>query len=222
MTATTDDVAAAFEAALAADAGASVPPEVPAPPRIDHDPKAPHGRAEDGSPLAPHGLKADGTPRLKPAGPGRPKGDDKPRVAAAAASPAGKGGGADYTADLMDLGHQVWMGASMIRGGKLGPIRLPDARPFAFVWQQQLASGAAAWNEAAKQNATVRGWVQKFSGDGSASWVIGVGIWGIGLVSACVELAKAPAEVRAQAAAANDAAMQEFIGKQVEAMGLTA
>jgi hypothetical protein len=28
------------------------------------DPKAPHGRAEDGTPLAPYGLKTDGTPRL--------------------------------------------------------------------------------------------------------------------------------------------------------------
>jgi hypothetical protein len=224
MTAAVDDIGVAFEAALAKDAGTSPPPEMPAPPRKpDRDPGAPHGRAEDGSPVAPYGLKADGTPRLKPAGPGRPKGDDKPRVTQTpppSAPGAGAQEGAGYTDDLMGLGTSVWLVASSIRGGKLGPVKVPDLRPYAAVWHSQLPPMAAAWNEAAKQNAAVRGYVEKWTGDGSMAWVVGVGVTAAGFVAGCIELAKAPPEIRARAAAANDTAMQEFIGAQVQAMGL--
>jgi hypothetical protein len=225
MTATVDDIGAAFEAALATDAGTSPPPEIPAPPRKpERDPAAPHGRTEDGSALAPYGLKSDGTPRLKPAGPGRPKGDDKPRVTTATSRSdtvaAKAGGGADYTQDLMGLGTSVWLGASSIRGGKLGPVKVPDLRPYAAAWHAQLPVMAAAWNTAAQQNETVRGYVEKFTGDGSMTWVIGVAVASAGFVAGCIELAKAPAEVRGRAAAANDARMQEYVGRMVEEMGL--
>ncbi|HEY1699183.1 MAG TPA: hypothetical protein VGG75_05630 [Trebonia sp.] len=226
MTAVTDEIGAAFESALVKDAGAAGgaqdAPEMDPPP--ERDPKAPHGRDGDGQPLAPFGLKTDGTPRLRPAGPGRPKGDDKPRVAAVTQTDStGKGSGdADYSDDLMALGTQAWLALSMVRGGKFGPVKLPDARPFAAVWHEELPNGVVAWNEAAKQSPAVREWIGKFSGEGSMTWTVGVGMWAFGLVAACTELAKAPADVREKAAAANDATVKKWFGKQVEAMGVAA
>lgn len=223
MTAATE-VDAAFEAALSADAGRDVPADIPAPPRTDRDPDAPHGRAPDGTPVAPFGLKADGTPRLREPGPGRPKGDT-PRVttsAPAAKAPGTKGDGTDYTDDLMSLGLSVWMGASSLKGGRLLGFPLPDLRPYAVAWKAQLPQSAAAWNAAAQQNEQVRGWVRKFSGDGSWSWMIGVAVTTAGFVAGCSEIAKADPEVRAQLAAANDAQMQAFIAEQVTAAGLQA
>ncbi len=218
------DVDAAFEAALSADAGRGAPADVPAPPRQERDPEAPHGRAEDGTPLAPYGLKADGTPRLREPGPGRPKAD-APRVTSVPAAKAGAAkaaGTADYTDDLLGLGTAVWLGVSSMKGGKLGPVRLPDCRPYAAVWKQTLPQMAAVWNTAAQQNDQVRSAVQKFTGDGSMTWVVGVAVVSAGFVSSCVELAKAPPEVKAQATAANDAALQQYVSRQVEAMGAAA
>lgn len=222
MTAVMEDtVTGAFEAALAKDAGTAPPPEIPAPPRKpERDPAAPHGRAEDGSPIAPYGVKSDGTPRLKPAGPGRPKEADKPRVAAVAPSAGKPDDKPDYTGDLMGLGMSAWLGASSIRGGRLGPVKLPDTRPYAAVLHSQLPQMAAAWNAAAQQNATVRGYVEKLSGEGSWSWVVGVAVTSVGLVAGCVELAKAPPEIRARVAADNDAQLQEFVQAQMKAAGL--
>jgi hypothetical protein len=225
MTTAVSDVDAAFEAALSADAGRDVPADIAAPPRHDRDPEAPHGRAEDGSPIAPFGLKADGTPRLREPGPGRPKGDEKPRVTASAPGPgkASKGGGgADYTDDLMGLGLSVWVGASALKGGKLLGLPLPDARPYAVAWKAQLPQTVAAWNAAAQQNATVRGYVEKFSGEGSLSWVIGVAVASAGFIAGCAEIARADASTKAQLAAANDAQMQQFIAEQIASAGLQA
>lgn len=223
MTATVDAVGAAFEAGLHADADKAPPADIPAPPRKpERDPDAPHGRADDGTPIAPFGIGQNGKPRVKPAGPGRPA--EKPRVVASAPAAAGKPGGAakDYTEDLMGLGTAVWIGASSMRGGKLGPVRLPDTRPYAAVWKQQLPSLATAWNVAAQQDPTVRKYVEQFTGEGSKTWVIGVGIAMVGLVSSCMEMAKAPAEVKAAAAEANDQNMQNYIRAQVAEMGLAA
>lgn len=225
MTATVTDVNAAFEAALMADAGRGAPADVPAPPRNERDPDAPHGRADDGSALAPYGVKADGTPRLREPGPGRPKADDKARVttsAPAAKAGAAKAAGADYTDDLLGLGTAAWLGISSVKGGKLGPVRLPDCRPYAAVWKATLPQMAAVWNTAAQQNDQVRSAVQKFTGEGSMTWVVGVAVVSAGFVASCVELAKAPPEVKANAAAANDAALQEYVSAQVEAMGAAA
>ncbi|HEX4788774.1 MAG TPA: hypothetical protein VH372_09960 [Actinospica sp.] len=218
------DVNAAFEAALSADAGLGAPADIPAPPRQERDPDAPHGRAEDGSALAPYGVKADGTPRLREPGPGRPKAD-APRVMSSV--PAAKAAGAkvtaaDYTEDLLGLGTAVWLGISSMKGGALGPIRLPDCRPYAAVWKQTLPQMAAVWNTAAQQNDQVRSAVEKFTGEGTMTWVVGVAVVSAGFVSSCVELAKSPPEVKAQATAANDAALQEYVSRQVEAMGAAA
>jgi hypothetical protein len=224
MTAAVSDVDAAFEAALSADAGLGAPADVPAPPRHEREPAAPHGRNPDGSPLAPYGLKADGTPRLREPGPGRPKADDKPRVTASAPvsgqSPAKDGGDADYAEDLMGLGLSVWIAASSLKGGKLLGFPVPDCRPYAMAWRAQLPQSVAAWNAAAKQNATVRGYVEKFTGDGSMTWIIGVAVASAGFVAAVSEIAKAGPEVREQLAAANDKQVQVFITQQVKAAGL--
>lgn len=217
-----------FSSALKTDAGLA-DPEMPSPPRkFPGDPEAPHGRDEAGAPLAPYGIGKNGRPRIKPAGPGRARtGDEKPRVDDKPDSPgAGKdrdkdtGGGADYAADLNELGMAIWLGASAMRGGKLWFLRFPDTRPYAAVWKQQLPASVAAWNVAAKQNAAVRGYVKKFSGDGSWSWVIGVSVSSISLLAACIEVAKAPAYVRETLADSNDQEMEQFMTAQLAEMGL--
>lgn len=214
----TDEIGDAFSAALVKDAGAAPDPvTAEAPPRrSERDPEAPHGRAEDGTPLAPFGTKADGTPRVKPAGPGRPSKDDQPRTAPPA-PPAPKDEEDGYAADLLALGQQVWVAMSMLRGGRILGVRLPDVRPYAMVWHQQLPAGAAAWDQAARQSPQVRAFVQRYTGNGSSTWVLGVGLWGVALVGSCIELAKAPAEFRATAADANDKMVSEFIAEQIEA-----
>lgn len=225
MTTAVADVDAAFEAALSSDAGRDVPADIPAPPRTERDPEAPHGRAEDGSPLAPFGVKQDGTPRLREPGPGRPKAD-APRVQTSAPAAKGaaapKAAGADYTDDLIGLGTAVWLGLSSMKGGALGPLRLPDVRPYAAVWKQNLPQMAAVWNTAAQQNDQVRSAVEKFTGEGTMTWVVGVAVVSAGFVSSCVELAKSPPDVKAQATAANDAQLQAYVSRQVEAMGAAA
>lgn len=213
MTAVADEIGVAFEAALAKDAGADGPAEVPAPPRQpDRDPDAPHGRGEDGTPLAPHGLAKSGRPRLRPPGPGRPKEADRPRVTASAA-PKAAAAAPDYSEALMELGTAVWLGASSIRGGRLGPLRLPDARPYAAAFRSQMPALVAAWNTAAQQNATVRGYIESLTGDGGKAWVIGVAVSAAGLVGSCIELARSAPDVRAQWAQMNDAAVAEYIGR---------
>lgn len=233
-TAAVPDVDSAFDAALRKDAAVS-PPTYDAPPRqqVSADPEAPHGRDEEtGEPLIPHGVnKKTGRPNLKAPGPGRGhKADDKPRVtgpgkdAPATGAKPGSGqqaaAGPDYSADLAGLGTSIWMGASACKGGQLPLIKLkvPDLRPYAYVWNEQLPTGVAAWNRAAQQNATVRGWVTKLGGEGSWQWVIGVGIWGANFLAGCQELArKENAELRERATALNDQEMKEFLAAAMAA-----
>jgi hypothetical protein len=212
----------AFQAALEHDA-AVTPPAYDPPPRqqASADPEAPHGRDDDGKPLAPHGVnKKTGRPNLKPAGPGRGhKGDDEARVKPPGKEIAGKTGGktkADYSEDLAGLAMGVWMGASAVKGGRIPliKVKLPDLRPYAYVWHEQLPQGVAVWNNAAQQNATVRRYVEKLAGEGSWQWVIGVGIWSANLLAGCQELA-GDAETRKTAAAANDLNMKEFLETQM-------
>ena len=140
-------------------------------------------------------------PNLKPGGPGRGhKNDDKPRVTdpgkTVAAGPGKAAGGqpaaarADYSEDLAGLGMSVWMAGSALQGGQLPllKIRGTGPAPYAYVWHDQLPRGVAAWNAAAQQNATVRGWVEKLAGEGSWQWVFGVGIWGANLPAGFQEL----------------------------------
>jgi hypothetical protein len=174
----------AFARALARDAAVQ-PPEMPAPPRVAQsaDPDAPHGRDDAGEPLMPFGPRADGKPRLKPAGPGRGhKGADQPRetAAAAAVTPTGKRAPADYREDLAGLGMTLWMGGAA----------LPATRPYAHLFKQSMPGMVESWNQAAQQNAAVRGWVEKLAGDGSWAWVIGVTVTTVPFAAACWELAR--------------------------------
>lgn len=219
-----DDVEDIFRAALdrdaAGDAEDAPAPDVPPPPRKpERDPDAPHGRNENGEPLTPYGIGKNGRPRIKPGGPGRGGADktDKPRVTSdppkdASARPSEvTGKAADYVDDLMGMATAIWLGASSIRGGQIGSIRMPDLRPYAMVWQQNMGDMAAAWAMGAASNKTIRRYVRRLAGDESWSWVFAVGATTVGLMSGCAQLAQAPDEVRQAAAAANDAAVQQMM-----------
>jgi hypothetical protein len=213
MTATAEDeVGATFLAALKQDAAAADhgEPDFPAPPPVKPAPK-------DG----------DARPRTRKARAPKPAPDARPRTAAA--PEAGK----DYTGDLLSLGMNVWGAASMVRGFELGTrktpgggtaplVKVPDMRPYAAVLNQSLPGLATAWNRAAQQDARVRAWVEKFTGGEAPTWVIGVGAAMGQLAAGCYAMAKAPAEVKAQAAEANDQALQEAVEAQVKAMGMAA
>jgi hypothetical protein len=231
------DIDTAFGDALAADAGkVDTGPPVAPPPRKSDNPDAPHGVDANGVPKAPYGHKPDGRPRIKPGGPGRGaarSGDDRARVAAprsigpASSGSAATGGqaaadGPDFAEQLTDLGTTVWLGGSMLRGGRLFIVPVPDVRPYAAVWKQQLPGLVGAWNMAARQNATVRSYVERVSGDGAWSWKVGVAVATAGFVAACMEMAKAPGEIRAAAAAANDAEIERFMTAQIAGLGLEA
>ena len=237
MTALTDDPAAAFEAALAKDAGIDPDPvQVPPPPRKpERDPDAPHGRDSDGNPLTPYGVKRDGTPRIKPAGPGRPKGDEAPRVTAAPATDMSEGAeGTDYAPGLIDAGQSVWLllsvnhgigfGKRRSRDGSVKPlVSLPDTRPYAAVFRQQLPMLAGAWSEAANQNATVRHYVSKIAGgEGEGvSWVLGVTVSSAVFALGCAQLAKKEnAALRAELAEKNDGDLGQFFQSVLEKIGM--
>lgn len=224
------DVDTAFIAALEKDAGAGAdhgPPAAP-PPKKSDNPDAPHGLGPDGKPLAPYGHKADGRPRIKPGGPGRARTrspDDRARVAAV--RPAASGGqaaadGPDYTGPLTDLGTSLWLAGSMLRGGRLLIVPVPDVRPYAAVFRQQMPGLIGAWNVAARQNATVRGYVERVTGDGAWSWKVGVAVASAGFAAACIEMGKAGPDIKAAAAAANDAELERFMTEQLAELGLEA
>jgi hypothetical protein len=90
------------------------------------------------------------------------------------------------------------------------------------VFRQQLPGLVGAWNIAARQNATVRGYVDRISGEGAWSWKVGVTVQTVGFVAAVAEMAKAPAPVKAAAAAANDAELERFMSEQLSGLGLEA
>lgn len=220
----TGEVDDAFRAALEHDAQVT-PAEMPAPPRkaVSTDPDAPHGRDEDGKPLAPFGInKQTGKPNVRKAGPGRGKKADAPRETEVGKPAPGKGkaAGPDYSADLAGLATSVWIGASACQGGKLPLIglKVPDLRPYAAVWHDQTPQLVAAWNQAAQQNSTVRGWVDKLAGQGSWQWVIAVGVTSANFLAGCTELAKKEnAELRQRYADHNDMTLKEFLTAQMEA-----
>lgn len=192
-------------------------PRVSAPPpkTPSANPDAPHGFGQDGKPQAPYGTYKNGRPRPRPA---PEKSAGKPRVAPSATS--SKSEPESYADDLRNLGVSAWLGLSAFRGGQVLGFKLPDTRPYAAIVYQALPDMVVAWDQAAQQNAQVRGWVKKFSGDGSWSWMIGVGVSGASLVAGCVEMSRAPAELKAQAADANDRVKTQFIEEQMKAMGL--
>lgn len=193
--------AAAFQAALARDAG-EFPPEMPAPPRIaaSTDPDAPHGRDEiSGEPLVPYGRTREGRIRLKPAGPGRGHTkDDKAQVTSAAPSSPPSSGtvartGASYREDLAGFGMNIWIAGSM----------LPPTRPYAQLFKEALPGMVDGWAEGAQSNATVRGYVEKLAGEGSWAWVLKVSASTFPFLMGCWELARpmkatTPAEIEAK------------------------
>lgn len=205
MAATVDeDIASELTSVLAGAAGVPDPAAeqvAPAPPRKPE----PDGQAEKPRP-----------PR-KP----RPPKDDAPRTAEPE-PPVPDAGKDDYTEGLMGLGGGVWLVASGLRGGKipLVGIPVPDLRPYAWAFRQQLPALVKAANEGAKHNATVRKYVVKYAGDSSNAWMLGAGIAVMGLLGTCIEIGRMPADQRAQLAAANDKAMQAEIAEIAQAMGL--
>jgi hypothetical protein len=108
----------------------------------------------------------------------------------------------------------------MLRGGRLFIVPVPDARPYAAVWRQQLPGLVSAWAVAARQSPAVRGYLERVSGDGAWSWKVGVAVTMVGLGAACMEMAKAPADVKAAAAEANDLELAEFMTAQIAELGL--
>lgn len=189
----------ALDGALSADAAAAA--EAP--------PRAPWLN-EDGSPK--YGLKADGTPRKSPAGPGRPRNDDKARTTDKADEPGGQAppGGAqqpqapaavrDYTTELQDTGMALWMVMSVV----------PGAGGYAAAWVDSVPDLAAAWNIGAQKNATVRGYVQKFSGEGNWTWVIPVTATSVSAAMSFLAVARNP-ELRRAAAAENKIQFEAYM-----------
>lgn len=221
MTTTADPVASTFAAALAKDAGRSVaePPDIPPPP--ERDPDAPHGRDGAGNPNAPHGVnKKTGKPNIKPPGPGRPKTATERPAAAPAPAAAGSPAEEDFAGDLQTLADSIWLGASALKGGRIGPVRVPDTRHYALAWHQATPNLVTSWTQAAVQNPTVRGYVRKLSGEGSWSWVIGVAISAASLASGMAAVASATAEERASIVALNDHLSKEYIKAQMLALGM--
>lgn len=197
--------------ALAADAAAS--PSAPPPPRKERPP--------DATPEAPWGFKADGTPRKGPPGPGRPRtipdGADKPRVTDQPLPSAPSGGpanlqpaaGADYSDQIGGALTMVWMGMAGV----------PWTRAHAAVLRNSTPSLVPAWNSAAQQNATVRRYVLKLSGEGSWAWVIPVTIATTPLVMAMWQVTRDP-ELRATLAAQTEKEFTAFITEQARAAGM--
>lgn len=220
---TDSEVEDAFRAALERDA-VSAPPELPPPPRMtpSSDPDAPHGRDDQGQPLTPFGTnKKTGKPNLKAGGPGRgktradmPRTTSAPRAVGKAVATSGQ---PDYREDLAGLGMSIWMGGAM----------LPPTRPYAHVWKQALPGMVNAWNEAAQQNETVRGYVEKLAGDGSWAWVLGVAVTTAPFLASCWQLAKPEKDperkelqkqARAKLAAECEAEFTAYIGSQLDSM----
>jgi hypothetical protein len=201
---------AAFNGALAADAerheSAAAPPRVP-------------WLNEDGS--ARWGVKADGTPRRAKPGTGRPPADgtdkarttDKPPgdTSAATAAKAGSDGAPrDYTEDIGAALTMVWMGAAAI----------PWTKAHAAIIRAQTPVMAPAWNQAAQQNATVRRYVQKLSGEGSWSWVLPVTVVTTPVLMGFWQVMR-DRDLRASLAAQTDRDFQAFIIEQARAAGMT-
>lgn len=201
-----DEIAGVFEAALAQDAGvpaAPAAPVAPAPPR------------------KPDPAEQADRPRPKPR-PAKAKPDERPRtapVAEVAPLPAGK-----YAEGLQSSGEMAWLALSMNQGMRLGPVKLPDTRAHAAMFRRHLPALAATWGEAATKNATVRKYVSKVAGDGGGgSWMLGVCFSSAMFAMGCVTLARADnADLRAQLAAQNDQAVQEYMQQMAEALGLDA
>jgi hypothetical protein len=195
---------AAFNGALATDAERHE--SAPAPPRVPW-------LNEDGS--ARWGTKADGTPQRAKPGTGRPPADgtdkarttdkvpEQPRPPQAASEPK------DYTEDIGAALTMVWMGMAA----------LPWTKAHAAIIRAQTPAMAPAWNQAAQQNATVRKYVQKLSGEGSWSWVLPVTVVTTPVLMGFWQVMR-DGDLRRQLAAQTDHDFMAFITEQARAAGM--
>ena len=192
------------------DADAAAQPAAPPPPRREPPP--------DATADAPWGFKADGTPRKGPPGPGRPRKDkaDEARTtgqepaSTPAQDPAKLQPAADYSDDIGAALTMVWMGMASI----------PWTRAHAAIVRIQTPQLVPAWNAAAQQNATIRRYVLKLSGEGSWAWVLPVTITTVPLVLGMWQVTRDP-ELRAQLAARTEQEFAAFIAEQAAAAGIT-
>lgn len=216
MTVTVDAGAldAAFEGALDSDAGSH--PAAAPPPRTPW-------LNEDGS--AKYGTKPDGSPKKGPGGPGRgnkarpesaPRGDAKAPAAAARAPAAGKAAAASDPGEPKDYSDDI-SGALFL--GWMGLASTPWTKPQAAVVKNATPAMVPAWNQAAQQNATVRMWVGKLSGEGSWAWVIPVTMTTAPLALGIWESIRDKA-ARAALTAQTENDWQEFLTATAEAHGL--
>lgn len=194
--------------ALDHDAAAAEEPAAEPPPRVSW-------LNEDGSPR--YGLKADGTPRKSKPGTGRPRSDDKPRTTPqlppGSESPAREKSrgtpGRDYTDDIGAALSMAWMGMASI----------PFTRAHAAIVRAHTPALVPAWNTAAQHNATIRGYIEKMSGDGNLAWVIPVTVVTTPLVIGMWQVTRDP-QLRAELAAQTEKEFRAFIREQAQAAGI--
>lgn len=214
MTVTVDPSALteAFNRALDADAAAHN--EAPPPPRVPW-------LNEDGS--ARWGYKEDGSPRRSKPGTGRPPkdGTDKARTTDKPPPQTPAGGGQsgpdshaagqprDYSEDIGGALTMVWMGLASV----------PWTRGHAAIVRAQTPAMVPAWNTAAQQNATVRRYIEKLSGEGSWAWVIPVTIVTLPLAAGMWQVTR-DRDLRAGLAAQTEKDFAAFIAEQARAAGM--
>jgi hypothetical protein len=191
------------------DADAASHPSADPPPRVPW-------LNDDGTPR--WGTKADGTPRKSNPGTGRPpkNADDKARATDKAPEPPkdppkaqGSASSEDFTEDIGGALTMVWMGLAAT----------PWTKGHAAVVRHYTPQMAPAWNTAAQQNATVRKYVKKLSGEGSWSWVLPVTIVTTPLIAGFWQVTR-DSDLRKQLAAQTEKDFAEFID-QARAAGMT-
>lgn len=184
-------------------------------PSADPPPRVPWLN-DDGSPR--WGTKADGSPRKSNPGTGRPpknaddkarstdKAPDPPQVPKPSSNPDAR----DFTDDIGAALTMVWMGTAAI----------PWTKAHAAVIRLYTPNMAPAWNTAAQQNATVRKYVLKLSGEGSWSWVLPVTIVTTPLLTGFWQVTR-DADLRRELAAQTEKDFATFLAEQAKAAGMT-
>lgn len=183
------------EAALALSLDEVLPPgpEIPAPPK----------RSE---------MSKDTADELeKKAARRRPPRDQRARTVNNAADPRGakkvkeaaKLEPKDFTSDLTAVTDAVWLAGS----------QLPVSAPYAAIMKLNQPGLVSALNAGANQNANVRNFVEKLSGGGNGSWMLQLGMVGIGMVMTGYQMAQDP-EVKKAVLAQN----QEMVSAYVQSL----
>ena len=108
----------------------------------------------------------------------------------------------DFTADLTGVTDAVWLCAS----------QLPVAAPYAAIMKMNQPGLVGALNMGANQNAQVRNFVEKLSGGGNGSWMMSLGMVGVGMFLQGYQMAQSP-EFKQQVMAANQAAVQNYLAE---------